>query len=56
MLETNAFYIFSIPVYILLFILWKVKKKTLGEIGVFTPFFVYVVSLLTVVFLPIPFQ
>lgn len=56
MLDYEFLYIISIPIYLILIIVLGVKKVKLNKIFLYSLFYFYIVSLLAVTLLPIPFQ
>ncbi|MDD3794256.1 MAG: VanZ family protein [Candidatus Gracilibacteria bacterium] len=54
MLDFEFLYIISIPIYIILFVIFLIKKCKLKNIVIYTIFYFYIISLLAVTLFPIP--
>lgn len=54
MLDFEFLYIISIPIYIILIVIFLIKKIKLKNILIYTIFYIYIISLLTVTLFPIP--
>lgn len=54
MLDFEFLYIISIPIYIILIVIFLIKKIKLKNILIYTIFYIYIISLLAVTLFPIP--
>lgn len=54
MLDFEFLYIISIPIYVILLVIFLIKKNKLKNILIYTIFYIYIISLLAVTLFPIP--
>ncbi|NVP17652.1 VanZ family protein [Candidatus Gracilibacteria bacterium] len=54
MLDFEFLYIISIPIYIILLVIFLIKRSKLKNILIYTIFYIYITSLLAVTLFPIP--